>query len=437
MLTKKMISCIYLYQKRAVAGIQDLSEVSRDPVALAESYAEWKCDEILVYDLSEDDASHEESIDLIREICSAVPIPVIGAGHIRRMEDVKKLLYAGCRQAVLDYDRSDNVELTKEVSLKFGPERLLARIGSEQMLEEAAAWLKERVSGVLLTDVSALKMAVRVSPVPVFVFPPDISLDKLMEILKLDNVGGIAGKLVNDNIRELEAIRGLCVENGIQAENAPAEEMVQAAFTWQELKKNSDGLVPVIVQDCRTDAVLMQAYMNEEAYETTIHTGKMTYFSRSRGQLWVKGETSGHFQYVKSLYADCDLDTILAKVVQIGPACHTGSYSCFFNEILSSPDGDGELPHNPAKVFEEVYGVIKDRKEHPKEGSYTNYLFDKGIDKILKKLGEESTEIVIAAKNPNPNEIKYEICDFLYHMMVLMVQKGITWEEIMEELAKR
>ena len=151
----------------------------------------------------------------------------------------------------------------------------------------------------------------------------------------------------------------------------------------------------------------------------------------------MKGETSGHFQYVKSLYTDCDYDTILAKVVQIGPACHTGSYSCFFNEILSAPEGDGELPHNPAKVFEEVFGVIQDRKEHPKEGSYTNYLFDKGIDKILKKLGEEATEIVIAAKNPNPNEIKYEICDFLYHLMVLMAEKNITWEEIMEELAKR
>ena len=357
------------------------------------------------------------------------------------MEDVKKLLYAGCRQAVLDYDTPDNVELTKEVSLKFGPNRLLARIGNERALEEAAVWLKDRVSGVLLTDISAMKTAVRISPVPVIVVPPDISLDKLMEILKLENVGGIAGKLVNENIHELEAIRKLSADGvASEEEETSAHEdecPVQAAFTWQELKKNSDGMVPVIVQDCRTDAVLMQAYMDEEAYEATIRTGKMTYFSRSRGQLWVKGETSGHFQYVKSLYTDCDYDTILAKVVQVGPACHTGSYSCFFNEILSAPEGDGELPHNPAKVFEEVFGVIQDRKEHPKEGSYTNYLFDKGIDKILKKLGEEATEIVIAAKNPNPNEIKYEICDFLYHMMVLMAEKDITWEEIMEELAKR
>jgi len=160
----------------------------------------------------------------------------------------------------------------------------------------------------------------------------------------------------------------------------------------------------------------------------------MTYYSRSRRELWLKGETSGHYQYVKSLTADCDMDTILAKVSQVGAACHTGAKSCFFNEITKK---DYQEPDNPLMVFEEVLDVIKDRKVHPKEGSYTNYLFDKGIDKILKKLGEEATEIVIAAKNPNANEVKYEISDFLYHMMVLMVEKGVSWEDITTELANR
>jgi phosphoribosyl-ATP pyrophosphohydrolase/phosphoribosyl-AMP cyclohydrolase len=173
--------------------------------------------------------------------------------------------------------------------------------------------------------------------------------------------------------------------------------------------------------------------MNEDAYLQTLRTGKMTYYSRSRQELWLKGDTSGHYQYVKSLTADCDMDTILAKVSQIGAACHTGSRSCFFNEITATEFES----KNPTMVFQDVYDVIMDRKIHPKEGSYTNYLFDKGIDKILKKLGEEATEIVIAAKNPNTNEIKYEICDFLYHMMVLMVEKDVTWDEITRELAKR
>ena len=191
--------------------------------------------------------------------------------------------------------------------------------------------------------------------------------------------------------------------------------------------------MPVVVQDYKTLEVLMLAYMNREAFEETVRTGRMTYWSRSRKELWVKGMTSGHFQYVKELSIDCDNDTILAKVAQVGAACHTGNKSCFYRDLVKK-DYDAT---NPMKVFEEVYRVIEDRKENPKEGSYTNYLFDKGIDKILKKVGEEAAEIIIAAKNPDPEEIKYEISDFLYHVMVLMCEKGVTWEDITRELARR
>ena len=159
----------------------------------------------------------------------------------------------------------------------------------------------------------------------------------------------------------------------------------------------------------------------------------MTYYSRSRKELWTKGDTSGHYQYVKSLTIDCDKDTLLAKVEQVGNACHTGSYSCFFTDLVKKEYKDD----NPMEVFQSVYDVIMDRKKHPKEGSYTNYLFEKGIDKILKKVGEEATEIVIAAKNPDVEEMKYEISDFLYHLMVLMAERGMTWDEVTRELIER
>ena len=428
--SKKFLPCIYLYQKRAVSGLDDLHEVSIDPVALAESYSDNKCDGIIVFDLSSTDREHEEAIDIIKEICATVAVPVIGAGAIHRMEDVKKLLYAGCRQAVLDYTEEDNIAVTREVSLKFGADKLLAVTDSSKVIREQCALINQYISSVLVREPAILKETAEISPVPVITTLPEISLEKIIEILKMENVDGIAGKLVNDNYKEIEALKKLCRDNGIEVSE------ITAAYQWSDFKLNSDGMIPVIVQDYKTDAVLMQAYMNEEAYLATIHTGKMTYYSRSRQELWIKGETSGHYQYVKSLHADCDMDTILARVVQIGAACHTGSYSCFFNEILTLDD-TADTQHNPLKVFEDVFAVIKDRKENPKEGSYTNYLFDKGIDKILKKLGEEATEIVIAAKNPNPNEIKYEICDFLYHMMVLMAEKDVTWEEITAELANR
>ena len=163
---------------------------------------------------------------------------------------------------------------------------------------------------------------------------------------------------------------------------------------WSDLKKNSDGMVPVIVQDYRTDEVLMLAYMNEEAFDTTINIGKMTYYSRSRNELWTKGLTSGHIQYVKSLTADCDYDTILAKVSQIGAACHTGNQSCFFNEIVKKE----YVEKNPQKVLGDVYNIILDRRENPKEGSYTNLLLEKVWITSSKKLERKTQKSLLQRK---------------------------------------
>lgn len=240
-------------------------------------------------------------------------------------------------------------------------------------------------------------------------------------------MSGLCGAYVSSLENDLHTFKETCEEAGIPVNT------YKSNIAWSDFKLNSDGMVPVIVQDYRTDEVLMLAYMNELAFNTTLKLGKMTYWSRSRNELWTKGLTSGHVQYVKSLTIDCDNDTILAKVEQVGAACHTGNRTCFFKPLMKKEYDDT----NPLHVFQNVYDVITDRKEHPKEGSYTNYLFDKGIDKILKKVGEECTEIVIAAKNPDKEEIKYEISDFLYHMMVLMVEKGVSWEEITKELVKR
>ena len=201
----------------------------------------------------------------------------------------------------------------------------------------------------------------------------------------------------------------------------------------ERLKRDDKGLVAAVIQQFDTKEVLMVGYMNDEAIRRTLMTGRVTFWSRSRQEYWRKGDTSGHAQYVKSFALDCDGDAILVEVDQVGAACHTGSRSCFFKPLVQKESNDT----NPLHVFQDVYDVIADRKLHPKEGSYTNYLFDKGIDKILKKVGEECTEIIIAAKNPDKEEIKYEISDFLYHAMVLMVEKGVTWEEITNELARR
>lgn len=428
MIAKRFVPCIYLYNGHAVKSLADRSVVETDPLRLVRLYNENNTDELIVFDMSEGETEHEAALDTLKEICALAEVDVIGAGNIKRMEDVKKLLYAGCKRAVLDYEKEENIAITEEVSLKFGRDKILASYNDPAVLKEHSDLAEQYLSGLVLMNPHQIRETQEITGLPFYVQINNIALNKLMEIFAYDNVCGVTGNAINDNYKEVLSLKNLCKENGIQVET------FEAAFKWEEFKLNSDGHVPVVVQDYRTGQVLMVAYMNKEAYEQTISTGKMTYFSRSRQQLWLKGETSGHYQYVKSLTADCDMDTILAKVSQVGPACHTGSKSCFFNEITKK---DYQEAENPLQVFQEVYDVIKDRKVHPREGSYTNYLFDKGLDKILKKLGEEATEIVIAAKNPGANEVKYEISDFLYHMMVLMAEKDISWEEITTELANR
>lgn len=427
-MTKKFVPCIYLYQGHAVRSLEDTTVVENDPLALVRLYNENNADELLVFDMSSGDAEHDAALDIMKEICAVAEMDVIGSGNVKRMEDIKKILYTGCKKAVLDYEKESNIAITEEVSLKFGREKLLVSFRNLSALKQNKELSEKYISGMVLMDPHVLTETIELTDLPFLVQIEQIALNKLLEVFSFDNVCGVTGNAINDNIKEILALKELCQENHI------AIEAFQAAYKWADFKLNSDGMIPVIVQDYRTSEVLMMAYMNEEAYNATLKTGRMTYYSRSRKELWLKGETSGHFQYVKSLAADCDMDTILAKVSQVGAACHTGAKSCFFNEITKKAY---EESANPLLVFEEVFNVIKDRKIHPKEGSYTNYLFDKGIDKILKKLGEEATEIVIAAKNPNANEVKYEISDFLYHMMVLMAEKDVTWEEITTELANR
>lgn len=213
-------------------------------------------------------------------------------------------------------------------------------------------------------------------------------------------------------------------------------------------KFDEKGLIPAVIQDCKTGQVLMLAYMNEQSLELTVSTGYTHFWSRSGNKLWKKGETSGHVQKVMTIALDCDCDTILIGVEQNTAACHTGSFSCFFNKAdtgrstgcaaqanLSS--GNTAARYGEACIIQEVYEIIIDRMQHQKEGSYTNYLFEKGLDKILKKVGEETSEVIIASKNKVAGEVIYEISDLVYHLLVLMAERGIKPQDIYNELKNR
>ncbi len=207
------------------------------------------------------------------------------------------------------------------------------------------------------------------------------------------------------------------------------------------VKFDEKGLVPAVVQE-ENGQVLMLAYMNEESLAKTLETGYTWFFSRSRQKLWQKGETSGNVQKIKEIFYDCDGDTLLVTVHQTGVACHTGSYSCFSGRRLGENSKSvAVIPEAPkvslAKVLNELYNVIQDRRIHPIDGSYTNYLFDKGQDKILKKVGEEAVETIIASKNMEKKEILYEMGDLWYHCLVLLAFHNISPEELFGELMSR
>lgn len=197
-----------------------------------------------------------------------------------------------------------------------------------------------------------------------------------------------------------------------------------------ELKYDQQGLIPAIVVDADSNKVLTLAYMNRESLEITMTKGLTCFYSRSRQELWLKGETSGNYQHVVSITADCDGDALVVKVRKDGPACHKGTDSCFTQELYVGDEPDGF-------DINSLYGLLVGRKDTMPEGSYTTYLFQKGLDKILKKVGEENTEVIIAAKSDDKPETIYEIADLVYHVMVLMVEMGISVDDIKKELASR
>ena len=385
-------------------------------------------DELIITDAAPAEL-HEESIHLLRAVCAAACIPVTVTGPVKRLEDVKKYLYAGCSRVILALSDPAQYALLKEASERFGAEKIAAAADSSVMsLAEDFFEPVRLYAGSVFSLVRPEECGNRFEGMPFIFIEKEKTPDEgLSYFLKPEIEGYCHPAFTEVQGYPVAEYKSRCMEAGGKMY------VLESSLSWDDFTKNADGLLPVIVQDFENDEVLMMAWMNREAFEETLVSGKMVYYSRSRKERWCKGETSGHYQYVRSLAIDCDRDTMLAKVIQVGAACHTGNRSCFYTPLTDT----GIRKQNPQRVLEEVYETVLDRKKNPKEGSYTNYLFEKGIDKILKKLGEENAETIIAAKNPGSEEIVYEISDYLYHLTVLMAEKGVSWDDITAELARR
>lgn len=417
-------------QKKIIPFINAENEYPANIVKLAEHYSCEGADGLFIYNYSGDEASREEFLATARRIEKEIDVPFMIGIYISRFEDAKKALYTGASKIVIRKALLPEDKELQEIISRFGRDKLVLEVDMKadfQTAEQLDAFYEMGIGNVLLKHIdTTASFAKTIAETKMNVMIRDgLIRNDLAEIISYETVQAVSTNYFEE--KDIYKAKRALKNQGIDVE------VFESLIDFSDFKLMDNGLIPVVVQGYRTNEVLMVAYMNEEAYQKTIETGRMTYYSRSRQELWLKGETSGHFQYVKALMLDCDNDTILAKVRQVGAACHTGRRSCFFQELAKKDF----VETNPLTVLMEDFDVIMERKNHPKEGSYTNYLFDKGIDKILKKCGEEATEIVIAAKNPNAEELKYEIADFLYHMMVLMAECDLDWNDITKELVNR
>ena len=409
--------------KKIIPYINGENELAANVVMQAEQYCFAGADALFLYNYSKIEAEREEFLATLKEVAEKIDIPFMAGMYMERFEDAKKVFYTGAEKIVVKYDLVKDESLLKEMIARFGSDKILVEVDADIDFDKIPLHVDTFLVKHVDIDAEFERKMMRAGKR--IIIRDSLLRNDLENLLKLEKVEGVSTNYYLG--KELFKIKKAMKEAGINVNT------FESAIDFSEFKLDDHGLIPCIAQDYKTGEVLMLAYMNEQSFAVTCATGRMTYFSRSRQKLWCKGDTSGHYQYVKELRLDCDHDTLLAKVHQVGAACHTGARSCFFNELAKKEYNSS----NPLMILNDVFETIADRKKHPKEGSYTNYLFDKGIDKILKKCGEEATEIVIAAKNPDSEELKYEISDFLYHMMVLMAQCGLDWDDVIKELANR
>ena len=476
MITKRIIPCLDVRSGRVVKGtnFEGIRDVA-DPVEMARMYNAAGADELVFYDITASFEGRALFTDILTRVASEVFIPLTVGGGINTLEDFDRVLKCGADKvsvnsgALRDPDliptaarRYGNqcVVLSADVKRVNGQFRVFAKGGREDTGRDALDWIRwcvDHGAGEICLnsidtdgvrngfDLEMLDAVAARVDVPIIASGGAGKKEDFLELFHHKGIdAGLAAGIFHQKLLTIRDLKEYLAENGVEmaCKNTPYPLRLQAEYaklelspsgegeTTMELKFDEKGLIPAIVQDHYTKEVLTLAYMNAETLALTIAEGRTVFWSRSRQEIWRKGETSGNVQRVVSITADCDKDALVVEVVKSGPACHTGAESCFFNEVYVSPE---------LKQFswQGLYELIKGRKDSPKEGSYTTYLFEKGKEKILKKVGEECTEVIIAGEKEDKEETVYEISDLAYHVLVLMVSAGITVEDVTRELEKR
>lgn len=457
MKNKRIIPCLDITNGRVVKGKQfkDLKDID-EPLPLAKLYDQSGADELIMYDITATTEGTDLFVETIESIAKEISIPLTVGGGIQSIKDISRVLQAGANKVSLNSAAIANPALINEAAATFGSSSIVIGIDAKQVAphkwnafthggtknsnKDVLDWAREvveRGAGELVINsmdndgmkegfniplLVALQEAVSV---PIIASGGAGSVQDFLDVfMNTKVIGALAASVFHYGEVDIPTLNKQ-LSNIEESVVTPLQNLDMLHITFDE-----QGLIPAVVQHAETGDVLMLAYMNEESLKKSIQTKQTWFYSRSRDELWHKGATSGNTQVITKMELDCDGDTILVTVLPNGPSCHTGNNTCFSTPILSGPPSSRTVLYQLAQK-------IATRKKNPVEGAYTTYLFNEGIDKILKKIGEEASEVIIGAKNNDKAEVIWETSDLVYHMLVLMEELGVSIGQIQHELLQR
>lgn len=423
---KNLFATLYLKNGEAVTNQDDLQLIG-SAEGTVKLYNDSGIDKIILFDLSTDREEHLLNLNKIKELLRIIEVPVYGAGNIHLIEDIRNLLFAGCQKVILDSTQSDFNHILEESYKRFGKEKLAAGLNKVDALFKQRENLETKFDELFIFNETIIDAVDNLTSMP---FTPIISSNEKTDYIKylsLPNISGIGGPLTNSTQTDVMYLKNQLSESGIKVHR------LETTIQWKDFHLDSDGLMPVIAQDYISSEVLNFGYMNKYAFEHTIKYGKMTYLNKENGDIFMRGHENDHYQYVKSFTLDCNRKTLLAKISQIGNSCHSGKCSCFFEEIMRKD----YLEKNTFKIFEKLYQEMQKQRIQPVENSYISHLVSKDSDEVLRKCGEMITDLLIASKNKNSEAMRSDITDFMYHLMVLMTEHDLQWQDITNEFIQR
>ena len=423
---KRLIPCLLISDGKVVTWFDDRTLLSEDPVALAKRYAYKGADELLLFDLSETPKEHEMALRIIRRINRETPIPSIAGGNINDADDVRKYLEAGCKRVMLNFTKETGASLAEKASSLYGAKRIAASLNDFDTLFKQQHCIEKCVSELIFMQKLDLNSVRNLSDKPAIIVTDDLNEENLIEILQDTAVRGISARKMTLKDFDLQAFKETCIKSEIKMS------AFESKMEFSEFAVNASGLLPVILQNAKTTEVMQLAFMNEAAFTQTLKTGNIFLYDPETKDVY-PGKGTAKDAHVVGILVSEDKKSLLVRVNPITPKPLENFLGRYYEPIVGSELDEG----NPLQVLESLYGTIRARKELPVEGSYTNYLFDKGIDQILVKFGSEIMELIVAAKNPDTEEITNEMADMLYMIMVLMAEKNLTWEDIIQVVKDR